>query len=233
MLLNLEIIFLIALSSVGYAGTPVKTLVPVDEVFVPKGFDVNDNSEIIVSGYLPNLCHKSPQTEVQVQGKKIQVTVSALKYSETNPYCPEMIVPFLETVKVGVLDKGNYNIVINEKTQYEKKSTIAISESSSNALDEHIYANVFYVDEVEGTHTVKLKGYNPSDCLVFDHIEILSNDKNTYSILPIMKKVRDFCPMKMTPFSHEVEVPKLLERNKILLHVRGMDGNSVNSIFSF
>jgi hypothetical protein len=46
-----------------------------------------------------------------------------------------------------------------------------------------------------------------------------------------MKKIRDFCPMKMTPFSYDIEVPKSLANPKILLHVRSMDGNSINSIF--
>lgn len=230
---TLGVICLLLISNLGMAGTPVKTLVPVDEVFVPNGFDVNDNSEIIVSGYLPNLCHKSPQTEIKINGNKIHVKVSALKYGDSNPFCPEMIVPFLETIKVGVLDKGNYEILINEATRYEQKSSMYINESVSNALDDHIYANVFYVDSEEGDEYVNLKGYNPSDCLEYDHVEIISNKSNTYSVLPIMKKVRDFCPMKMTPFSYQVKVPKLIQKSRVLLHVRGMDGNSVNSLYNF
>jgi hypothetical protein len=225
------LILLLALFSlVSYAGTPVKTLVPVDDVYSPIGFDSNDNSEVIVSGWLPNLCHKTPMTKSEIKDGKIHITVTALKYDNTNPFCPEMIVPFVKSVDVGILDKGIYEIVVNGKTPYQKNSKIKISESSSNALDDHIYANVHYVDKSHGTKVVSLKGYNPSDCLVLDEVKFVSNEVNTYSVLPIMKKVRDFCPMKMTPFAYDVEVPKSLSVNKVLLHVRGMDGTSVNSL---
>ena len=46
-----------------------------------------------------------------------------------------------------------------------------------------------------------------------------------------MKQVSEFCPMKMVPFEYEVEVPNNLEKEKILLHVRVMDGRSVNSLY--
>ncbi|MFT6631197.1 MAG: hypothetical protein ACJAS4_001146 [Bacteriovoracaceae bacterium] len=225
------LILLFALFSlVSYAGTPVETLVPVDGVYSPNGFDSNDNSEIIVEGWLPNLCHKTPMTKSEIKNGKIHITVTALRYDESSPFCPEMIVPFIQSVNVGILDKGIYEIVVNGKSPYQKNSKIKISESSSNALDDHIYANVHYVEKSHGTKTVTLNGYNPSDCLVLDEVKFVSNEVNTYSVLPIMKRVRDFCPMKMTPFAYDVEVPQSLNVNKVLLHVRGMDGNSVNSI---
>lgn len=225
------LILLFALFSlVSFAGTPVETIVPVDDVYSPNGFDSNDNSEIVVAGWLPNLCHKSPMAKSEVKDGKINITITALKYEESNPFCPEMIVPFVKSVNVGILDKGNYEVIVNGKSPYQKNSKIKISESSSNALDDHIYANVHYVDKSHGTQVVSLNGYNPSDCLVLDKVKFVSNNVNTYSVLPIMKKVRDFCPMKMTPFAYDVEVPKSLNVEKVLLHVRGMDGTSVNSL---
>ncbi len=218
-------------SPLAMSGTPIETLVPIDDVYVPSGFDTNDNSEIIVSGWLPNLCHKSPMTSVEIKDKTINIKVTALKYSASNPFCPEMIVPFLKSVSVGLLDKGDYKILVNDKTAYQKKSMLHVNESSSSAVDEHIYANVHYIEQDGYSRNVQLKGFNPSDCLELKEVKIVSNKSNTYSILPIMKKVRQFCPMKMMPFSYDVEVPKSLNKSKVLLHVRGMDGTSVNSIF--
>ena len=214
-----------------HAGTPVDTFVPIDEVYAPVGFDSNDNSEIVVSGWLPNLCHKAPKTEYTVTGRKINITVTALKYDATNPFCPEMIVPFVKSVSVGVLDKGKYEITVNSQTPYQKKSSIKIDESSSNAVDDFIYANVHYIKQEMGSNTINIEGYNPSDCYELDEVKFVSNGVNTYSVLPIMRKIRDFCPMKLVPFSHEAQVPDTLSGNKILLHVRSMDGNSVNSLF--
>jgi len=214
------------------AGTPVEIAVPIEDIYVPTGFDSNDTSEVIISGYLPNLCHKSPATKTTIKGNNIDIQVTALKYHSTNPMCPEMVVPFLETVKVGLLDKGNYSITVNGKTPFKKTSKISITESTSSAVDSYIYANVEYVEREEASKTVSLKGYNPSDCLVLDEVKFVSNKSNTYSVLPIMKQIRDFCPMKMTAFSYDVEVPTEIKKEKVLLHVRGMDGNSVNSLFN-
>lgn len=223
---------LIALPIMGFAGTPVETVVPIEDVYVPMGFDTNDSSEVIVTGWLPNLCHKSPMTKAEVKGKTINITISALRYDATNPFCPEMIVPFVKSVNVGLLDKGKYDIKVNDNTPYAQKSDLHVSESTSSAVDEYVYANVEYVEKAEGSQTVTLKGHNPSDCFILDEIKFVSNKKNTFSVLPVMKQIRDFCPMKMQPFAYDVEVPNTLNKKKVLLHVRGMDGHSVNTIFA-
>jgi hypothetical protein len=226
-------IFLVGMFSIAsMAGTPVAALVPIDHIYVPKGFDSNDNTEIIVEGYLPNLCHRSPTTSVKKVDGKIFVDVKALKYDSSNPFCPEVLVPFIESVNLGLMDKGFYDIIVNGSSIFRKESKIFIAESSSNAIDNHIYANVDYVEKDEDSRTIKLVGYTPSDCLVLDKIETVTNDKDTMAVLPMLKQVSDFCPMKMTPFKYEMEVPKKLKREKILLHVRAMDGKSVNTLFN-
>ena len=228
---NLKTLLALLAVNVAFAGTPVETLIPVDHIYVPKGFDSNDNSEVILSGHLPNLCHKAPKTTVTQEGNKVLIEVTALKYHPTNPFCAEVLVPFVEPVSLGVLDKGVYDIVVNGKSIFRKESSIFITESTSPAIDDNVYANVDHVETDPGSRTVKLAGYNPSDCLEFQEVKVASNDKDTYAILPIMKKVSDFCPMKMTPFKYEVEVPSELKKEAVLLHVRAMDGKSVNTLF--
>jgi hypothetical protein len=140
-------------------------------------------------------------------------------------------VPFVQAVSVGLLNKGNYSIVVNGKTMYEQKGDISISETQSPAADDYIYANVAFVEKEEGSRMIKLKGYTPSECLNWDEIKFVSNGKDTLAVLPKMKQIYSHCPMKMVPFEKEIEVPKVLDRNKVLLHVRVMDGKSVNTIF--
>ncbi len=214
------------------AGTPVEKLVPVNNIFSPEGFDSNDNVEVIIEGQLPNLCHRSPMKKVVITDKTVDIKITALHYHDSNPYCPEMVVPFLEKVDLGILDKGNYDITVNGKSVYKKKGEIKVNESISDAVDESVYARVEYVEKSVGTRMVKLKGYNPSDCFVLDKVEVLNNDKDVYSILPRMKQISEFCPMKMIPFEYEVELPNTLKKDKVLLHVRAMDGKSINTIFS-
>lgn len=213
-------------------GIPVKKVVPVSHVFAPNGFDSNDNSEIIITGYLPNLCHKSPAAEVKIEGKKIDIKLTSLYYHESNPFCPEMIVPFTESVTLGVLDRGNYEVVVNGKSQWEHKEKVKIAGAVSNSIDEFSYAYVHYIEKEDAQKGyVKLKGYNPSDCFELESIEYIHNGKDTYSILPKMKQVRGFCPRKMVPFEYEWKVPNDLDRDEVLLHVRTLDGKSVNSLY--
>jgi hypothetical protein len=207
--------------------------VPVDHVFTPFGFDSNDNTEVIVTGFLPNLCYKAPKSIVSVKDGKISVSVVAIKSQQGLGFCADVIVPFIESINVGVLDKGKYQIAVNEKSSWEKKSNITISEASSNSIDEAVYANVSEVTpSEEGSRKVLLKGYNPSDCFELKEIKIVDNGVDTYSVLPKMKQVKTFCPKKMIPFTYEFEVPQKLEADKVLLHVRVMDGRSVNAFFN-
>jgi len=231
--------FILALAmmpALGFASIPVVSYeanVPVDHVYSPAGFDSNDNSEIVVSGFLPNLCYKAPQHMVNVKDGKINISIKAIKNQRGLGFCADVIVPYIEYVNVGVLDKGKYDIAVNENSQWEKRSKMQIAEASSSSIDEAIYANVEEVVKADdGSRKVILKGHNPSDCFELKEIEIKDNGVDVYSVLPKMKQVRAFCPKKMIPFSYEFDVPQNLEADKVLLHVRVMDGRSVNAFFN-
>ena len=230
---SLIIRVLIAFLAIGVASAsvPVEVMVPIEDVYSPKGFDSNDNSQIIISGYLPNLCHRAPKSIVKVVGNKIDIKVVSLKYDPSNPYCPEMVVPFVEAIDLGVMDKGVYDILVNGKSIYERRSNIQVDEASSDAVDEYVYAGVEYVEKELGSRKVVLKGYNPSDCFILDEIEVIDNNKDVYSIMPKMKQISDFCALKMVPFEYDFIVPDKLKSDKVLLHVRSVQGKSVNSIF--
>jgi hypothetical protein len=207
--------------------------VPVDHVYTPAGFDSNDNTEIVVTGFLPNLCYKAPKSSVVVKDGKVSIEIKAMKNQLAMGFCADVIVPYIEYINVGVLDKGNYLVAVNEHTNWEKKNKLQIAEASSSSIDEAIYANVEEIEKSdEGSRKVLLKGYNPSDCFELKEIVVKDNGIDTYSVLPKMKQVKAFCPKKMIPFTYEFEVPQNLEADKVLLHVRVMDGRSVNAFFN-
>ena len=210
---------------------PGTEMVPITDVFSPLGFDSNDDTQVIVSGYLPSMCYKSPQVKAQVVGKEIRLTVTALKECDPNEYCIPALVPFVEPVSLGVMDKGNYKVVANIGSEFQKESEITVVESTSSAIDDYIYANVRYVETMTGTRQAYLRGENPSPCFELDHIEWVSNGNDTYSVLPIMKQVSELCPQQMTPFKYPIEIPTELDREYMLLHVRTMNGKSVNHLW--
>jgi hypothetical protein len=232
---NLKIIPILAILPGMLMAAPIKQIesnVPVEHVYAPAGFDSNDNAEIVVSGFLPNLCYKAPKSHVEIKGDKINVGIKALKNLGGLSFCADVIVPYIEIVNIGLLDQGKYKLAINENSQYEKKVEMKVAEASSNSIDDAIYANVSEIEKVEGSRKVILKGYNPSDCFELDKVEIVDNGVDVYSVLPKLKQVRDFCPKKMVEFSYDFQVPEKLEADRVLLHVRVMDGKSMNALFN-
>lgn len=222
---------LLVLSSLEVSASEIITA-PVDHVFVPNGFDSNDSVEFVVTGNFPSPCYSRNKVDVDVVGDVINVHVSAITSLEKNKTCVDMIVPFKEVVSVGNLQGGKYSIIVNEGSKFELKDKIKVDEATSNNVDDHIYAMVDYIDLgfVE-SGSAQLVGMNPSDCFELDHVEYLSNGKDTLSVLPIMKKVRDLCPMKMTPITIPITYDRdAFQGDRILLYTRTIEGKSVNSL---
>lgn len=202
-----------------------------DDVFAPKGFDNNDAAEIVVSGMLQNLCYKAPKATATIEGNVIKVRVTAL-HIRGSEYCAQMWVPFTEVVSLGVIPAGNYSVkVVSQPAAQPLETTLTVVEASTSSIDDFVYASVDWIETFKSSRRVVLHGFNPSDCFVLDTIQLVSNGKDAYSVLPIMKQVYDFCPRKMVPFAYEFNVPHELSARKILLHTRVLNGKSVNAIF--
>ena len=53
--MRLVLLIAVTLTSLSlHASTPIEKIVPINDVYVPMGFDTNDSSEVIVAGILPN-----------------------------------------------------------------------------------------------------------------------------------------------------------------------------------
>lgn len=198
---------------------------PVKHLYIPDGFDSNDSVEVVVTGNFPNPCLSRNKVDVTINEDQIDVRVTALMPDE-KLNCPDMLVPFKEVVSIGNLQGGKYKINVNDKL----KDSLAVEEASSSAIDEHLYAAIDNVEKKANGKYV-LHGWRYSNCIEFDKVQVISNHKDTLSVLPIMKQVSDFCPMKMMPVSYEVNLDfRDVKVDDALIHVRTMDGKSFNSI---
>jgi len=201
-------------------------LVPITHVFIPTGFDSNDHAEIVVEGYLPNLCYQNPRYKIEKRKKNIKVLVYATKPSSAI-FCPEVIVPFNLTVSLGVLSKGTYQIKGNKRSFMGAKKII-IEEAFSKEIDNYMYANVENITLREGVLT--LRGTNYTDCLKFDKIQIISNKKDVYAILPKVFLYKKKCNYNEEPFVYRINFHQKLFNDGTLFHVRVMGGKSINKI---
>ncbi len=208
---------------------------PVDHLYIPEGFDSNDAVEVIVTGEFSNPCFSRNNVEVKIQDDLIDIKVTAIapqSFLLGSRACPDMIVPFKEVVTLGNLQGGEYQIKVNKGSQYAIQDQLVIAESSSSAMDDHVYAAVEWVER-KSANSFKLHGMRYSSCFELDKVEVISNKKDTLSVLPVMKKVSDFCPRKGMPVVYDVKLDfSSLKSSKSLLHVRTMDGKSINSIVS-
>jgi hypothetical protein len=204
----------------------------VDHLFIPNGFDNNDNVELVVTGKFPNPCYTHNKVEVDVKNDSIYIEVTSLS-NQAKSLCEDMKIPFSETVSIGNLQAGDYNVFVNQGSRNELRGKLDVAVSGSSSVDDHFYAQVDYV-ELGFTGGLSgdavLVGSSVSPCLKLDHVEYISNKNDTLSILPIMKKVSQDCPEKRSRLSIPVKFdPRKLNAQKILLFVRSIDGKSVHA----
>lgn len=226
----MKLALMLLLVNSAYAASVINA--PVKHLYVPEGFDSNDSVEVVVTGTFPNPCYSRNKVDVHVEDDVIDIAVTGIAPDHKligSRACPDMAVPFKEVVTVGNLQGGEYKINVNDGALKDK---VMVKEATSSAVDDHIYAAIEWIEKKSADQVV-LHGWRYSPCLELDRIEVMSNGKDTFSMLPIMKQVSDFCPMKGMPVSFNAKVNlRSLKMNQPLLYVRTMDGKSVNSILN-
>lgn len=234
---TVSLIALLTLSAIAQAANSRIVTAPVDQLFIPSGFDNNDNIEVVVTGKFPNPCFIKNQVEVNVKGSKVLVKVTALQREVGIPAsCPPIPVPFKEEITIGNLQGGKYQVIVNPGTEYALKEKLEVKVSTSGSVDDHYYA---IVDHIDLGFTGGLGGSailvasSPSSCLVFDRLEYLSNGKDTISVLPILKKISNRCIERNERFEVDLNYDLAsFKSQKVLLFVRSMEGKAVNSLIS-
>ena len=220
-------LFLCAFFMISAAHAEV-SLAPVKHLYVPSGFDSNDSVEVVVTGTFPNPCYSRNTVSVEIKGEQIAIEVSAIR-RDTKAACPMMLVPFKEVVSIGNVQGGTYELVVNDKLT----DNLTVAEAASNSVDDHLYADIDQIEE-KGPNEYVFHGWRYSHCVKFDRVEIVSNGKDTLSVLPVMKQVANLCPMKGMPISFPVKLDfSKLKTKEPLIHVRTMDGKSFNKVLNF
>lgn len=210
-------------------GDAVTRDIPIDHVFAPKGFDDNDDAEVMAFGWLPSPCYLSPVGVASRSQNTLHVSARAT--ASLSRICLPMAVPFLVPVHLGVLEAGTFLIQYVDELHNVKASVLNVDNALGDQVDNYTYAHVERLDGDEVERKIILAGRNPSDCFELDRVESIYNGKDTYSLLPIMKQVKPDCPRKMVPFRYTVDMPKKIDSAKVLWHVRRLDGKSINLIW--
>jgi len=205
---------------------PLTVEVAPQDIFLPQGFDGNDNAQIVVAGEFPNTCYQSGKLIAEVKGNRISLRQEARLH--TGCWCAPFSVPFTQTVDLGVLPIGNYSVQSAGLTA----GVLTVSRARSSAPDDFFYAPVeeAVLDASGARPKLSLRGVFPSDCMRMREIKVIEKN-NVVVVLPITDlREGAICAPRPVPFEETV----VLERRarKTLVHIRALNGQAINKLMA-
>jgi hypothetical protein len=201
-------------------------------VFAPPGFDNNDNVQIVVHGELPSTCYKAVHPAVRINHASRTVYVAALAYYYTGSFCLDVMVPFTQTVDLGLLSAGHYQVIETSPKGTIFRSNLPIAIAKSPLPDEVLYAPVqnASVEKLGSQANLLISGTFPSDCLELQQVRVLNRVSKIIEVLPIaVQKPGTQCRPGATPFEARVTLPRVAPGDT-LIHIRSMNGRSLNLV---
>lgn len=202
-------------------------------VFAPTGFDDNDNAQIVIDGIYPDSCHSngplrfkvdSVQNEIQIQNGVIVA----------DGKCQMMLGSYTRVLELGPLSVGQYKLVFLDSAQHRiEKGVLAVKNAASPSSDEFFYAPVKNVqlDAIDEQTSIVLSGVFTNSCLNMKSVEVIYNPE-VIEILPIAQFQGTNCKQEQRPFSMIVKLKDNLQGKK-LVHVRSLNGQAINQVYSF
>lgn len=226
-------------------GQPIHVEAPVERIFVPKGFDDNDITQIIVMGRFADDRHRVVGAQVRKDPlrNRIYYEIEALEYS--TPTGDEEM-EYVQVVDVGLLPKGQYQILPLSKKEEENIGALGsvagilnVKHTDSPRRDDHIYAAVdsavLQKNEDGLRRNLVVFGTKNNSCLEFDgklidRFGVKKTDSHLIEVLPIMKKEGRDCISIKEPFEFTFRLPEDISSGRYLFHIRTYDGNSFNKM---
>jgi hypothetical protein len=220
-----------------YASVPEEILAPVEQVYVPNGFDDNDVTEVLVRGEFSSSCYQVGEGHYVINRelKEISVWVTAYKYEAGA--CAEVMTPYLKSIHIGVLEEGEYNVIVENAPTV--KAIFSIEGRTSESPDDYLYAPVSGGNvelDANGRQYLNLMGTYPytfTGCMVIKEVKFEYGANDVLVVLPIMETLPDAqCESYHHQFNEVYGLPQAIDGEKIL-HVRSINGHSYNRYLNF
>lgn len=219
-------------------GTPDIVRAPVSSLFVPLGFDSNDNVEITLHGHFSDSCYKVGPSTATVDYSTMTVTLDARAYHYAGSFCAQLIAPYIQPVTLGLVREGTYTVVVKDAPQVPPEQLI-VARSRTADPDDFNYAPVeaanVLVDE-QGDQIVRLEGTWPLTyvgCMIMKEVRISKTPGNVLLVLPIAEFADgDACEAQRETlrFQIDTKLSSPLEAGDHLIHGRSLNGNSINRL---
>lgn len=210
----------------------------ISTVYAPAGFDDNDNIQIVIEGIFPNTCYKLGPSKVSVAGERIQIVQQAYYY---DGHCFQMMVPYEKVIDVGILKAQNYSVFVADEAS--PSALLPVKEAKNDKTDDYLYAPVKKAELVsKNPYILQLMGIFPNEMMQIDHVIVNQPLNHVVDILPIAKvdEIRRLAvgsTQVAVPFTHSVDLSDIQagmkEPGRFLIHIRSLNGQSVNLIEDF
>jgi hypothetical protein len=222
----------------GFADqTPQRAPAPVKKVFVPEGFDDNDNTEVILHGNFPNSCMKQGPVEFSVEKESRRIIIRPEVYVYSSNSCYEIEVPFVQRVALGNLSQGVWMIEV-DGGYLNESVPLSVERSTTAAPDDFLYApveDVVLLPDADGASRVVVSGRWPEApegrCFQLKEVITRLGRDHVLVVLPIAElKPSGECrnsTERRNSFSGKSIVKETLPED-LLIHVRVLNGESLN-----
>lgn len=206
--------------------------VTADRIFTPTGFDDNDNAQVVVDGLLPNTCYQVTDGTQQIDHVNQIITIEA-RAILTDGDCVDVLVPYSHTFNFRELAQGEWQI---RTTDGRLQKKLNIAEATSSGPDDQLYAsvdNAYVIADGAQGYAIVIEGTYTNTCMVWVKTDLIHKDPLVMEILPIVRiEPRPDCESRTFPFKGvKIKLPDISE-GRFLLHVRSMNGEAVNRVFT-
>jgi hypothetical protein len=218
--------------------TRVVALKP-EAVFTPRGFDSNDNAQLVVSGSFTGHCMKtrSMDKRIDLQNRRIYITHQVTIEEGCTDLA--MYIPYSNVVDLGPLPAGIYEIgAIDDQGRAIRMGSIPINRAAvinTHTTDDRVYAPVtsvsFSMNPSMSEPVLTLGGVLTNSCLSAANLEVRQTANNVIEILPLLNVSRDNCKMEPSRYQKSVTL-KGFPATDTLIHIRAMNGQSINRVIT-
>jgi len=219
--------------------------VPIDVALAPaQGYDDNDNVQVVIHGNLPNYCYTLGNYKVEKADASGRMRIRQFAVKKDDELCLEedrlpehmkMLVPFTAEISLGQLPPGQYDFIYGSRGGSETMS-MDVEPAGATTVDSKPYAiisNAMASDVLARGKKleVTLSGVLNSSCTELDEQVELKKIKNVYVVLPTIRRLEGvMCAQMLRPFERKVDLGVIDEKGHFLVHVRSMNGKSVNRV---
>lgn len=205
-------------------------LVSAREVFVPTGFDDNDDVVVVLDSPMTAGCIAYHHTDVIYDSPSNTFFLKQFTSPTLKP-CLSHLNIYTNEVSLGTLAAGSYTV----RDWGGAEAALEIAEAGNAWPDDPlVYAPVESLDvnhDAEtGVTTIVLAGQFDNTCTRIERVDVIDSGK-TKEILPFQQPVdAPGCEEKKVPFTWFGTLPQQAP-GRYLAHVRSFNGESLNLLF--